>query len=272
MLLDGHIHAHPGKANPKEFAARLREAGVAGGVVLSPAPPSYGNELAGGAPQERLECVLEWTAGRRLLSPFFWIDPVEAGAGRQVKLAVDRGAAGFKVICTHFYPGDRRAMKVYAAIAETGRPILFHSGILWNPSPSSQYNRPAGFEALLEIPHLRFALAHIGWPWCDELIAVYGKSLAVRSRRRGTPAEMFIDTTPGTPVIYRKDALTKLFTVGYDVRSNVFFGTDGLTRSYDVKWARAWASRDRRICRSLGLPASDMDKMFAENLQRFVGG
>ena len=27
---------------------------------------------------------------------------------------------------------------------------------------------------LLDVRGLRFSLAHIGWPWCDELIAVYG--------------------------------------------------------------------------------------------------
>jgi len=82
---------------------------------------------------------------------------------------------------------------------------------------------------------------------------------------------MFIDTTPGTPVIYRKDALGKLFAVGYDVGRNVFFGTDCLARSYDVKWAKAWASRDRGICRSLRLPASATQGLFADNLRRFVG-
>lgn len=28
---------------------------------------------------------------------------------------------------------------------------------------------------------------------------------------------MFLDLTPGTPEIYRRDLLTKLFTIGYDV-------------------------------------------------------
>jgi predicted TIM-barrel fold metal-dependent hydrolase len=271
MFLDGHIHTHPGKAKASDLLRRMKQAGAAGGVILSPAPPSFGTDQAGGSPRERMDCVLEWTAGSPSLYPFFWIDPTESGAVRQVTQAARAGAAGFKIICTHFFPADRRAMKVYAAIAEGGRPLLLHSSILWNPSPSSRYCRPVEFEPLFLVPRLRFALAHIGWPWCDELLAVYGKGQATRAAAGDNVAEMFIDTTPGTPPIYRREALTKLYTIGYDVENNVLFGTDCLTRAYDVKWAKSWLARDGRICQSLRVPAAAQKKLFGENLLRFVG-
>ena len=63
-------------------------------------------------------------------------------------------------------------MEVFRTISQADRPILFHSGILWDGKPSGPYNHPAGFESLLEVDGLRFCLAHISWPWCDELIAV----------------------------------------------------------------------------------------------------
>ena len=44
--------------------------------------------------------------------------------------------------------------------------------------------------------------------------------------------EMFIDTTLGTPVIYRNEVLTKLLTVGYDVLDNIIFGTNCNTSEY----------------------------------------
>ncbi len=62
-------------------------------------------------------------------------------------------------------------------------------------------------------------MGHCSWPWYDECIALYGKFLNALEKD-GAP-EMFFDLTPGTPVIYRRDLLTKLFTVGYDVPDNI---------------------------------------------------
>ena len=272
MILDGHIHALPGPAGTQDLLRRMKAAGMGGGVVISPGPPSFGGDLAGKRPQERLESVLEWTAGNGRLYPFFWIDALEAGAGKQVARAVKAGVAGFKVICTHCPPGDRRAMKVYAAVAEAGRPMLFHAGILWNGRASSSFNRPAEFEVLLGVPRLRFALAHMGWPWCDELLAVYGKFEQARRRRPDVTVEMFIDTTPGTPPIYRRDALTKMFTVGYAVEDNIYFGADCRAQTYNAPWAREWVTRDRRILKSLGLSAATQGRYFGGNLERFILG
>jgi predicted TIM-barrel fold metal-dependent hydrolase len=133
------------------------------------------------------------------------------------------------------------------------------------------YNRPAGFEVLLDIAGLRFALAHIGWPWCDEMIAVYGKFLSAKRRRDDMTAEMFIDLTPGTPPIYRREALTKLLTVGYDITHNLIFGTDCNTNDYNVEKAREWIARDTEIYRELDVSDEDIANIFSGNFQRFLG-
>jgi predicted TIM-barrel fold metal-dependent hydrolase len=217
-----------------------------------------------------LENVLAWCAGEQDVHPFYWIDPLETDALRQVDLALSSGVAGFKVICDHFYPGDVAALRTFRAIAEAGKPILFHSGILWDGKPSSHYSRPVAFEALLRVEGLRFALAHISWPWVDECIALYGK-LASARRENSAAVEMYIDTTPGTPPIYRREALTKLFTVGYDVARNVFFGSDGMTPGYGSSYAEGWINRDRDILTDIGIDAAVQAAVFGGNLRRFVG-
>lgn len=271
MILDCHMHIIEGSGDRTEFTRGLRAAGVDGGILTS-RPPACFPELGKPVPTaERLDELLLWCETAANLFPFHWIDPLEEGALQQVAEAVERGVTGFKVICDRYRPGDERAMRTYRAIARAGRPILFHSGILWDGKPSSVYNRPVEFEALLEVEGLKFALAHISWPWCDELIAVYGKFLDARGKHCDPSVEMFVDTTPGTPVIYRREALTKLFGAGYDVGRNVMFGTDARATSYSVDWVRQWVGRDMEVLGELGLARETIEGVFAGNLQRFVG-
>lgn len=272
MALDAHVHIRDGKVDPAELMQRMHAAGVEGGILLSLPPASMSGARVAAAPAQRLENVLAWCQEFETLHPFYWIDPTESDALQQVTDAVEQGIAGFKVICDHFYPGDPQALRVFHAIAEAGRPILFHSGILWDGKPSSNYCRPANFEALMTVPGLRFALAHISWPWVDECIALYGKIKAAQRRHsEWVSAEMFIDTTPGTPPIYRREALTKLFTVGYDVAHNVIFGSDSVTPGYGDEYVGGWIARDQAILEELGIPAETRQAVFSGNLKRFLG-
>jgi predicted TIM-barrel fold metal-dependent hydrolase len=271
MILDGHIHVIGDQKDRRSFDKGLAGAGVSGGIVMS-IPPAVFKALASPMPaRDRLDNLFYWTEGNDDLYPFFWIDPLEDDSLDQVALAVERGVMGFKVICSQHAPGHPRAMDAYRAIAGAGKPILFHSGILWDGLPSSPNNRPAGFEPLLEVEGLKFALAHISWPWYDECIAVYGKFLSAMKRRKDLSCEMFIDLTPGTPKIYRRDALTKLYTVGYDIENNIFWGSDNRTRDYKSEWVRQWIDIDREIFADLGLPDETREKAFSGNLRRFVG-
>lgn len=271
MILDGHIHIHGGAEGHADFPGRLQAAGVDGGVLISESPACFHSTGSPRANAERLEDLMAWAAVGSELYPLYWIDPLEMDAIDQVAMAVQRGVSGFKVICDRYYPGDDRAMTVFRAIARASKPILFHSGILWDGKPSSVYNRPAGFESLLDVDGLRFCLAHISWPWCDELIAVYGKFQNAYSGRPDLSVEMFVDVTPGTPPIYRREALTRLFTVGYDIEHNVVFGSDCRANDYNVDWVRQWIRRDCEILSELGLAAQARAALYAANLRRFLG-
>ncbi len=271
MILDGHIHCRDVKIDDDAFSAALECAGVTGGLVISLPPPAFPKVAPSLRPAERIENVLAWCRGDGNRFPFYWIDPLEYDAEKQVESAAAAGVMGFKVICDRYFPGDQRAMRVFEAIAATGKPILFHAGILWDGKSSSRYNRPAEFESLLDVRGLRFSLAHMAWPWCDELIAVYGKFLNALGRDPDAGVEMFIDTTPGTPPIYRAEALTRLFGVGYDVAQNVIFGSDSCTNAYNPDWTRQWVEKDNRIFKELNVSRAAVAAVFVENLKRFVG-
>jgi hypothetical protein len=49
--------------------------------------------------------------------------------------------------------------------------VVFHCGIFFDGRESS-YCRPTFYEAVHQAPNFKGHLAHVGWPWVDECIAV----------------------------------------------------------------------------------------------------
>jgi predicted TIM-barrel fold metal-dependent hydrolase len=103
------------------------------------------------------------------------------------------------------------------------------------------------------------------------LIALYGKFLNALALNPQNSAEMFIDTTPGTPVIYRKEVLEKLYKVGYDLENNIMFGSDSYADDYNCQWVKEWVARDKEILSGLGLSGEQIGKYFGGNVRRFLG-
>lgn len=69
------------------------------------------------------------------------------------------------------YPMDERLTGLYNLCVKYNRPIIFHSGLSWEPNAPSRYARPIEYEEVaLNYPELRISLAHFGWPWIDETI------------------------------------------------------------------------------------------------------
>ena len=268
-IFDVHIHASNTKPNPEELLASMAKAGVYGSCVFSNRPPEY---KTGTSFDERLEEVLAWTKGYEdRLFPVIWIDPREENIIENIHRAAEKGICAFKIICTDYYIYEDRCMEVLREIAKLDKPVFFHSGILWGTAEkaSSKYNRPLNWERLKGIKGLRFSLGHCSWPWIDECIALYGEFLNA-SRGQGM-AEMFFDITPGTPPIYREELLRKMYTCGYDVGNNVMFGTDCSAEQYNNMWTEKWLLRDRKIMENLGISKENIQKMYSENLLKFLG-
>ncbi len=268
-IYDMHIHIRQGAPDPETLLKRFEEAGVYGGCVFSIRPREVNRET-GAEFEERLENLLEWTRGYEdRLFPILWIHANESDIINKIHKAVEAGVAGFKIICTNFYVYEERCLRMLKEIAKLNKPVFFHSGILWDGEVSSNYNRPVNWESLIDIKGLRFSMGHCSWPWIDECIALYGKFLNALNRK--DTAEMFLDTTPGTPEIYRQELLTKLFTIGYDVGHNLLFGTDSSANSYRSEWTENWLNIDNGIMDELGVSVENRQLMYHDNLMRFLG-
>ena len=282
---DEHIHIYDDSdPKPEAFAARIAEAGLTGGCVYSreQAPSPRLAQTTRLTPEQIVDNVIAWCSASPTLYPFYWIDPSRADAVELVDMAVEKGICGFKVIRNNGYPCDGPALDCYRRMAHYGKPLTFHSGILYDGVPSSEYFRPVAFEPMLRVPRLRFCLAHISWPWCDECLAVFGKMRDTPWRLRDVATgtvnpdvpSMFIDTTPGPKSVWRRDALQKIYTTQFRkaIAGRLMFGTDNNVHDYRVAHTRTYADFDGALFREMGLEEREVDSYYRSALQGFLFG
>ena len=103
---------------------------------------------------------------------FASVDPFLPDAAQRLEHAFgDLGLKGLKLHPSrqHFYPCDERLNAVYDVCEAYKKPIIFHSGLSWEPNTLTKYSRPTEFEELAATrPGLKICLAHFGWPWATE--------------------------------------------------------------------------------------------------------
>ena len=276
-FVDVHIHSGLNDANARDsrfdgaaLVSRLEQAGFDAGVVFSQQPTGMlGSHRSG---HDRLDDLMKSCEGQEgKLFPVLWVHPDQPDIFDSIQEAAERGVVGFKCICTNFYVFEDKSLKMLEAIAAVDKPIMFHSGILWDDTESSKYNRPLHWESLCTMPNLRFSLAHCSWPWYDECLALYGKFLTNHMKHPELNNEMYFDMTPGTPVPYRRDLYTKLLLSGYDVQHNILWGTDCHAEKYNPEWTKKWFRIDNAIMDELGEPEETRELIFHKNMERFFG-
>ncbi len=211
MIVDAHLHCS-GRERSDDVLRSLDDAGVDVGVLLAPfLSPGFSLDDAASLRRgnEHLARLVRGHADR--LVGFAVVDPRDAEAPLHLRHAIETlGLAGAKMVPTGWYPHDADVQPVFAEARRLGIPLLFHSGIFID-GRSGRFCRPTFFEALRDHPGLKVCLAHLGWPWVDEAIAV-----GLIDRILGVPADesMFrFDISFGPPPPYRKEALGRALEV-----------------------------------------------------------
>jgi len=274
LVIDCHVHSWGGE-DAGDIVRSMDEHGLDKIVVFSPYPGVLEDEYSSKAAfsSRRQREVAEHVAKLQAEFPdriigFLWLEPRLKDAVELLEWAVSSlELKGVKMIPYGWYPYEEKLLAVYEKVEELGVPAIFHSGILFGFVDSSRYCRPVNYEVLIRFPKLRFALAHISWPWVDECIALWGRFRAA-SRRGKREIQMYIDATPGTPTVYRRDALQKV--LAYGAGDWLLFGSDSTTRN--LSRAAEVLRNDTRILREqLGMPEQVLEKYFGLNALRFLG-
>jgi len=119
-----------------------------------------------------------------ILIPFASIDPAKGKLGaREARRLVEKfGVQGFKFHPTMqgFLPNDRMAYPLYEAIAETGKPALFHTGqtgvgagMRAGNGMRLHFSNPMHIDDVaVDFPDMPIILAHPSFPWQEEALAV----------------------------------------------------------------------------------------------------
>lgn len=171
---------------------------------------------------------------------------------------VRRAVAEHGFVGAHLHPqgygmdlDHRDLYPFYAACQELRLPVLIQTGHSAERMPS-RHGRPIAIdEVALYFPQLPLILAHTGWPWCEEAIAmawkhknVYIAMTAHAPRYWDKSLVRFLDSRGrgkvmwGTdfPVLTHEDALQQVSELGlkhaseqallYDVAAEVLFGAE----------------------------------------------
>ena len=200
-------------------------------------------------------------ADRARLSCLAWINPtIPNAAGLAEQALTEMGFSGLKIIPDHWYAYEPRLEPFWEKMNTLKASILFHTGILYGFEDGSRFCHPEYLEKLQNYPNIRFAMAHVSWPWCEECLAVMGRmKAAVGYRKDGW--QSYIDLTPGTPAHIRKQAIANAvsFCGGVD---HILWGTDSSTGK-GLDYQKEVLDSDRAIFAELGLDAAQQERIFS---------
>lgn len=193
---------------------------------------------------------------------FASVDPLCEGAGEELEYAFgELGLKGLKLHPSrqHFYPSDERLGKIYDLCEAYHKPVIFHSGLSWEPNTFSRYSRPVEFEELAALrPGLKICLAHFGWPWVQETAMLMLK---------------YPNVYADTGILYFDNAwefYEKVFTrdipatwIDRSLRHQVMFGSNN-PRFEQIRMADAITK--------LGFRESTLELIKGQNAVEFLGG
>lgn len=178
--LSAYFRAEVREKRVEEVLRELKEGGAEKAVIL----PIDASPVTG-LPGDSNEFMAEVQAlDPELLVCFATVRPSSSSAMlQQLKAAVERlGLRGLK-LHPHLQalrPTDPRLFPLYAYLQERGLPVVVHTGITGIGAGEAggygielELARPAEVDRVAaQFPDLKLVMAHFGWPWHEEALAI----------------------------------------------------------------------------------------------------
>lgn len=266
MIIDAHLHC-TGDETASDVLASLDDADVDIGVLIAPFL-NNGYTLSDAAQIRRAnEHLARLVRGHEdRLFGLAVVNPSLPGAADALRHAVETlGLRGAKMVPSGWYPESDVVQPTFAVASQLSLPLLFHSGVFID-GRASRFCRPIGFEPLRDHPGARVTLAHLGWPWTDEAIA-----LGLIDRIHGVPEDRCafrFDLSFGPPPPYRREVLSKALEVlGPGLLQ---FGSDCFLpcRGRDIAERRDWL---RDLLGEFELDAAQLERIWSGTAAAWLG-
>ena len=207
------------------------------------------------------EQIAELVPMSERLIGFASVDPLTDDAPAQLTHAIqDLGLRGLKLhpSAQEFYPGDRAAYPLYQRAAELDVPILFHAGLSWQPQARLKYAHPLRFEDVAaDLPDLNLVLAHLGWPWVADAVAL---ALKYPNVHLDTSALYFDNPRDFVRFAFTQQMPLSVFE--NSLRRQLLFGSN---------YPRVEIKNMARAVRQLGFSDECLRLIFQDNARRLLG-
>jgi predicted TIM-barrel fold metal-dependent hydrolase len=187
MILDAHTHL-TGSEDPDQILECMNACAVEKAFLFAPeldvATRHLTNDNLDDIRTHNDYCANVCSAAPERLLGFCTLNPTPNLANGDLERAVSlmieeahrcyhelglRGAG--ELVPTRWYPNDPSLLPLWETLAELGMYTVFHTGIFYDGRESA-YCRPVYYEVIHEVPGFKGHLAHVGWPWHEECIAV----------------------------------------------------------------------------------------------------
>lgn len=158
-----------------------------------------------------------------------------------------------------FFPNDKEKMyPIYEKAQELNIPIMFHSGMTWEPDSLSMYSNPLLLEEVAnDFPKLRIAICHFAWPWVIEaaMLALKYENVYIDTALLNfdSPKEFF-------NFVFNKQIMYTW--IDRSISSKILFGSN---------YPRIEQKRMKDALESIGLREATLKKIFEDNAKKFLG-
>jgi len=258
MVIDIHAHYPRGEADfPQRLVELLPAAGI-DRIVLFSAGEDFGH--ASNA------TIL--AAARAYPEQIMAFALVELGQDEPecIDRYVAAGYRGFKITNPRSAYDDERYFPIYERMAQTGLPLLAHTGILMRIAPragvrvNSNWMRPVCLDPVLRaFPQLNIIGAHLGVPWHEEA------SMMARIH-----PNYYVDLTGAWWGGWRANKTADFYRSHFfweNAWDKVLFGTDILALSELLPAKKVHDD----LLRPLNLPAATLERIYGGTAARLLG-
>lgn len=154
-----------------------------------------------------------------------------------------------------FYPADPKCEPIYRLAADTGVPVMLHSGDTFTPKGKLKYSHPLHVDDVaVDFPEVNFVICHLGSPWFRDCMEVVYKNKNVYTDLSGLVLGDFSDRFES----YMRTQLQEMLVYGVEP-DKVLFGTD---------WPISSMESYIEFIEELSIPEKDRKKILYQNSAR----